>query len=195
MAVNRRLMVGLACVGLVAGVITATQLTGEDDVTSIDAVLDEPGASDIGDAGIGTNAPVEGTLLPSVTLTDLDGQDVSTDELLGLPLVVNVWFSTCQPCKREMPGFAAVDRDLGSEVRIVGINPNDGASTARSFARDLGVDYPTYLDSNGEFLSENGIATFPSTLFVDADGTIVRQVAGEITEAELRQIISDELLG
>jgi cytochrome c biogenesis protein CcmG, thiol:disulfide interchange protein DsbE len=195
MALNRRLMVGLAGLGLVAGIATAAVLAssgGDEGTTPTDAVLDQPGRYDL--APIGTNAPVEGQRLPAVMLTDLDGAEVNTDDLLGTPLVLNVWFSTCQPCKREMPAFAAVERDLGSRVRIVGINPNDTPSTAAAFAEQLGVGYPTYLDRNGEFLAQNGIATFPSTLFVDADGLIVRQTAGEITEAELRQIISDELL-
>lgn len=194
MAVNRRLMIALAGLGLVGGVATAAVLSSEgDDVTSLDAVLEEPGRYDMGP--IGTNAVVEGEVLPSTALVDLQGAELVTDDLLGTPLVLNVWFSTCLPCKREMPAFAAVDRDLGSRVRIVGINPNDGASTAARFAEELGVDYPTYLDSDGEFIAANGIATYPSTLFVDADGVIVRQVAGEITEAELRQIIDEDLLG
>lgn len=194
MAVNRRLVLALAGLGLVAGVATAALVSSDDDnTTSLDAVLDEPGRYEVG--GIGTNAPVEGDTLADVALVALDGDEISTSDLVGTPLVVNVWFSTCQPCKREMPAFAAIDRDLGTRVRIVGVNPNDGAAAAASFAEQLGVDYPTYLDRNGDFLAQHGIATFPSTLFVDADGVIVRQVAGELTEAELRQIISDELLG
>ena len=194
MAVNRRLMLALAGLGLAAGVATAAVVSSDgDDTTSLDAVLDEPGTYEVG--GIGTNAPVEGDALGDVSLIALDGSEITTADLIGTPLVLNVWFSTCQPCKREMPAFAAVDRDLGTQVRIVGINPNDGASTAAEFADELGVDYPTYLDRNGAFLAEHGIATFPSTLFVDAEGMIVRQVAGEVTEAELRQIIDEELLG
>lgn len=194
MAVNRRLVIALAGLGLVAGVATAALVSSsDDDTTSLDAVLDEPGRYEV--AGIGTNAPVEGDTLGDVTLAALDGTEIATSDLIGTPLVVNVWFSTCQPCKREMPAFAAVDRDLGTRVRIVGVNPNDGAATAASFAEQLGVDYPTYLDRDGEFLAAHGIATFPSTLFVDADGVIVRQVAGELTEAELRQIIDEELMG
>jgi thiol-disulfide isomerase/thioredoxin len=197
MAVNRRLMVGLAGLGLVGGLVTAAVLaSGSDDdsTTSLDAMLEQPGRYDYDIATIGTNAPIEGDTLATVVLRDLDGSPVNTADLIGTPLVLNVWFSTCQPCKREMPAFAAVDRDLGTSVRIIGINPNDSASTAASFADQLGVDYPTYLDTDGEFLTEHGIATYPSTLFVDSDGVIVRQVAGELSEAELRQIIDDELI-
>lgn len=182
---------------LVAGVATAAVYVvvtqDDDDTVPIDAVLDNPGTYEV--PGIGTNAPVMGTRLPDVTVRDLDGNEVSTADLLGTPLVINVWFSTCQPCKREMPHLAQVDAELGDEVQFIGINPFDNAEGAAAFAEEFGVEYPTYLDTDGEFTSANGIATYPSTLFVAADGTIVRQKAGEVTLDELRQLVETELLG
>ena len=182
------LVAGVASAGVYA---VATQ--DDDSTTSLDAMLEEPGTYEV--PGIGTNAPVVGLQLPDVTLVDLDGNEVSTADLLGTPLVLNVWFSTCQPCKREMPHFAALDAEMGDQIRFVGINPNDTAEGAATFAAEFGVKYPTLLDRNGAFTSANGISTFPSTLFVAADGTIVRQKAGELTEDELRRVIDEELLG
>jgi thiol-disulfide isomerase/thioredoxin len=194
-AVNRRLAFGLGAAALVGGVAVGALLNSDDDsdTVPIDAVLDTPGTYEV--PGIGTNAPVVGNLLPDVIVRDLDGNDVSTADLLGTPLVINVWFSTCQPCKREMPHLAQVDAELGDEVQFIGINPSDTAEGAAAFAEEFGVEYPTYLDTDGDFTSANGIATYPSTLFVDADGTIVRQKAGEVTLDELRQLIDEELLG
>jgi thiol-disulfide isomerase/thioredoxin len=196
-AANRRLALGLGAAALVAGVAVGALLNsggGDDgDTVPIDAVLDTPGTYEV--PGIGTNAPVVGNLLPDVIVRDLDGNEVSTADLLGTPLVINVWFSTCQPCKREMPHLAQVDAELGDEVQFIGINPFDNADGAAAFAEEFGVEYPTYLDTDGEFTTANGIATYPSTLFVAADGTIVRQRAGELTLDELRQLIQTELLG
>jgi thiol-disulfide isomerase/thioredoxin len=193
-AVNRRLALGLGAFALVGGVAVGALLSDDDDDTvPIEAVLDTPGAYEV--PGISTNSAVTGTRLPDVSVRDLDGNEVSTGDLTGTPLVVNVWFSTCQPCKREMPHLAQVDAELGDEVRFIGINPFDNADGAAAFAEEFGVEYPTYLDTDGEFTTANGIATYPSTLFVDADGTIVRQKAGELTLDELRRTIQDDLLG
>jgi thiol-disulfide isomerase/thioredoxin len=198
-AVNRRKVLVTALVGLVSGLAVGAVLGWAlapdpgDDSTSVDAVLDEPGEYQT--PGIGTNAPVQGTPFPDVALTDLDGFDTTTGAFLGQPLVVNAWFSTCQPCKRELPAFAEVAADYAGQVAFLGINPNDTTETATAFLQDYAITYPTLLDPNGTFLTEAGIATFPSTLFVAADGTIVRQKAGEITEDELREIIETQLLG
>ncbi len=46
------------------------------------------------------------------------------------------------------------------------------------------------FDTSGSFISDLGIATAPMTLFVDAQGIIVDQVAGEITADKLESLIA-----
>lgn len=164
---------------------TSTDVTAVDDI-----VLDKPGTSQI--PSIATNAPVQGTPLPVVDLTTNDGATVVTADLLGQPLVINVWNSTCGPCKKELPAFAAVHADYGDRVRFVGVNTLDVPEVNESFARERGVQYELLRDVDGAFTDAVGIATQPVTLFVAADGTIVRQT-GVLDEAQLRQYV-DELL-
>ena len=38
-------------------------------------------------------------------------------------MVVNLWYSTCPPCARELADFAAVEAEVGDDVRFVGVNP------------------------------------------------------------------------
>ena len=54
-------------------------------------------------------------------------------------MVVNLWYSTCPPCARELADFAAVDAEVGDDVRFVGVNPYDTATTMTRFAADRGV--------------------------------------------------------
>jgi thiol:disulfide interchange protein len=46
------------------------------------------------------------------------------------------------------------------------------------------------FDPSGEFISQLGIATAPTTLFVDATGNIVDQVSGEISAEKLQQLLT-----
>ena len=61
----------------------------------------------------GDNRDVDGEALPDVGLTGADGLEISASSLVGQPLVVNFWYSTCIPCKRELGEFAAVHREVG----------------------------------------------------------------------------------
>jgi thiol-disulfide isomerase/thioredoxin len=135
---------------------------------------------------------VQGTSLPTVDLTTNDGGTVVTADLLGQPVVINVWNSTCGPCKKELPAFAAVHAQYGDRVRFVGVNTLDVPEVNESFARERGVQYELLRDVDGAFTDAVGIATQPVTLFVAADGTIVRQT-GVLDEATLQQYV-DELL-
>ena len=195
MAGHRRLFVGSILAAIVVSVLGGWLLSRDDDDTGgiaavDDIVLAKPGTSQI--PSIGTNAPVQGTTLPTVDLSTNDGGTVGTADLLGQPLVINVWNSTCGPCKKELPAFAAVHAEYGDQVRFVGVNTLDVPEVNESFARERGVQYELLRDVDGAFTDAVGIATQPVTLFVATDGTIVRQT-GVLDEATLQQYV-DELL-
>lgn len=142
---------------------------------------------------IETNAVVKGELLPDVKVQMLDGTDVEVRSLVGQPMVINVWGSTCVPCQKELPDFAAAHLTYGDQVRFVGISFLGASDREESFARDRGVQYELLYDGDGAFINDVGIAAFPVTLFVSADGVIVRQT-GQLDEAALTQFIEDDLL-
>lgn len=142
---------------------------------------------------IETNADVEGDLLTHSTVQNLQGDDVDIASLVGQPMVINIWGSTCSPCKKELPDFAAAHLQYGDSVRFVGISYLPASNREENFARDRGVEYELLYDGNGEFVNDMGVAAFPVTLFVDASGRIVRQT-GQLDEAELIGFIESDLL-
>jgi thiol-disulfide isomerase/thioredoxin len=158
-----------------------------------DFVVPNDDTTDVTEPGIATNDDVVGRPLPDAPVQNLAGDTIQTAQLVGRPLVINIWFSTCAPCREELPAFASVSSDLGGDVDFVGINQFPASQTEEDFARGLGVTYPLLYDGDSEFISQLGIVRYPVTLFVDADGTIVRQ-SGQLDADELRGIITAELL-
>ena len=154
----------------------------------VDANLTNPGV--VQDPTIGTNAVANGEELPPINLPSVATGDLTAIFPQGRPLVINFWFSTCEPCRREMPALQAASQQLSGIVDIIGVNPNDTAEVAANWASDIGVTFPLYTDRDAELLTEVGIGTMPTTLFVSTDGVIVDTHAGEITAAELRAAIT-----
>jgi len=188
---RRRLLFGSLAVSAVLsvalGLVLARQSSdsGADDdvaVIDVDPTLARP--------SIGVNDKVEGTPLPDTTVRTLGGDAVATTSLVGQPLVINVWASTCGPCKAELPDFAAAHARFGDTVRFVGIDYLPPSDSEEQFARDKGVQYELLYDADGEFISAAGIATFPVTLFVDADGTIVEQT-GQLDEEQIATLVAE----
>lgn len=195
----RRLLVPVlltAAAGTAAALVTITLLADGARPVDGEFVLTEPGIYEQPTDEVNTD--VAGDVLPDVLLSDRDGGPVSLADFRGAPLVVNFWFSTCAPCRRELRDFAAVHAEVGDEVQFVGVDPFDTVEAMERFAADRGVAYDLLRDRgehDGRSLTDElGIVAYPVTLFVDADGRVLRQT-GEVDAAGLRDAIDELLLG
>ena len=178
---------------LIAAVVLAVSVGGgwlwsSASEPTLDAHLTTPG--EVPYPTIATNSAVAGTSLPEVSLLTLDNKTIESITLIGKPLILNFWYSTCEPCRREMPVLATSAVTHSSTVRFVGVNMNDSIETAQNFAKKYNVLYDIMFDPSGSFIGALGIGTAPMTLFVDAQGVIVDQIAGEITADKLESLIT-----
>jgi thiol-disulfide isomerase/thioredoxin len=195
--VNKRLLFGSLAVAI-AVVVAVSVITADrnDSSTAVTSDTDDDvtlsSSNDLSPT-IGTNAAVTGKSFPTVDVQTLAGDNFTTADLVGKPLVVNFWYSGCLPCKKELPAFASVQAKLGDQVRFVGIDALPGSASEEAFARDKGVQYELFYDTNGKLASAVGIAAWPQTLFVDSHGTIVEQT-GELTADKLESLIRTTLL-
>ena len=173
-----------ATISIVGGVWLAAAL---DDTPAIDGefVLDERGVFQQPSEEV--NGDSTGRRLPSIPLLDGDGDEVELASYGGRPLVINFWFSNCAPCRRELSDFATVHAEVGDTVQFVGIDPFDTPEAMVRFAEERGVTYDLLRD-DGSLSNELGIVGYPVTLFVSADGEILRQT-GEIDAETLRSLV------
>jgi peroxiredoxin len=178
--VSRNIVVIVASSALV--VVGSTWWVGRDVA---------PGPID--DVTIATNAMAIGRALPDVELVSLDGTPTRTTDLADGPLILNFWYSTCEPCRREMPALEAVHREFSGRVTMIGVNIADSPTAAANFVARYGVTFPILLDPAGRLTTAIGIGGAPTTLFVASDGRIVEQVAGEMTEVRIREIVREQL--
>lgn len=131
--------------------------------------------------------------LPDVQLSDLDGRSVSLRSFTGIPLVINYWYSTCPPCQEEMPALGAVATEFAGAVRFVGINTQDTAMVARRVAAERGAAFEHLLDRTGRSVDALALTGFPTTVFVDASGKVIRKERRALTADEVRRIIREDL--
>jgi cytochrome c biogenesis protein CcmG, thiol:disulfide interchange protein DsbE len=132
--------------------------------------------------------------LPALSGPALEGPALSTADFRGHILVVNVWATWCDPCRREQPALqrlSEVYADRG--VRFLGINYADDESKARRWIARFRVGYPSLKDPSGGFADDLGFVGLPDTYVVDAGGTIRYAIFGETSEEEVSGLI-DELL-
>jgi len=118
-----------------------------------------------------------------LTGTTLEGKPVDLADYRGRPVVVNVWWSGCGPCRTEMPLLQQASGDLAGKAAFLGINTRDGsAENGLAFERSVGATYPSVYAPDGRaLLAFPGLPRpLPSTVVLDAKGRISATISGPI---------------
>jgi thiol-disulfide isomerase/thioredoxin len=144
------------------------------------------------DTGSGTIAEV-GEPVPDVSWFTFDGGSASMADYEGRPLVVNFWASWCPPCITEMPAFEEVHRSLGDEVAFLGIDVQETAEDGQAFLEDVEVTWDLGRDPDGRVVRQMGGIGMPTTVLIDADGIVQEIHTGELSGAELSDLIDEKL--
>ncbi|MDE7495388.1 MAG: TlpA family protein disulfide reductase [Muribaculaceae bacterium] len=117
--------------------------------------------------------------LPSVTLTDINGNSVNTAELSndGKPMVISFFATWCKPCQRELKAIHEVYDDwqdeTGVKVIAVSIDEAQNAQKVKPLVEGKGWDYEVLLDTNSEFKRQLGVNDIPHVFVIDGEGNIV----------------------
>jgi thiol-disulfide isomerase/thioredoxin len=97
--------------------------------------------------------------LPSITLSDLDGKAVASDELAGQVVIVEIWATWCPPCRSTLRWLGAVERKYGDKVTTIGLAVESPEAEVRKFAREsklpvrIAMGTPDVVDRFGTFTS------------------------------------------
>lgn len=107
---------------------------------------------------------------PPFTLQDLQGQPVSLADLRGRTVVLNFWATWCGPCRMEAPAFAAF-AEAHPDIAVLGIVADGPPAKVRKVSDDLGITYPVLMGDEATFAAY-GVDTYPTTVVVNADGSV-----------------------
>jgi len=101
--------------------------------------------------------------------------------LIGKPLVLNIWGTWCGPCKAETQYLSTVYDELKPRVRFLGVDTEEvSRDSALAFAPHVRppMRYPSVVDNDkAVLLGLHGFVAVPSTVFVNPDGKVVKQVS------------------
>ena len=128
--------------------------------------------------------------------------DVTLAELVdgGKPVVVNFWAALCAPCRLEMPEFQRVHDARADEVTILGVDigPQWRLGTreeGEALLAELGITYPAGTTSDPEVNTKFGVLGMPTTVFIHADGRVLRTWTGALNEAKMNEIVDELVAG
>ncbi len=122
---------------------------------------------------------------------------LGTRDLRGIPVVLNIWASWCDPCRQEAPllerAWRAAGRPRG--VLFLGLDMQDATTDAHAFLRQFHIDYLNVRDPSNDVPVRYGATGVPETFFIDRKGMIVGHVIGVTNPAQLRAGMAAALTG
>ncbi len=130
---------------------------------------------------------VVGKLAPDFEWATPDGRTQRLSDLHGAPVVVNFWATWCVPCREEMPALERAAK-ADTTVRFLAVDLDEDGERIRGFFDGLALErLVPLLDVNAQAARRFGVASLPSTFFVDAAG-VVRdvEIGGPMSDARIR---------
>lgn len=132
---------------------------------------------------------------PSWSLPRLDGSLVNSEDLRGKVVVVDFWATWCPPCRAEIPGYIAMQRDLAAEgLVIVGVSlDEDGPAVVQKFADRMGINYELVMGDREVVRAFGGVQVIPTTFLIDRDGRVRHRKEGMMSREDYEAIVREVL--
>ena len=124
---------------------------------------------------------------PQFKLSDLDGEQILSENFKGSPTVINFWASWCIPCRQEAVELQQAWNEFSPHgLQMLGVAVGDTTTDAKKFIEKYGVTFLNAQDtSNGDLLLDFGVTGIPETFFIDSEGIIKKKHYGAVTYDEV----------
>jgi len=152
----------------------------------------KPPQADLSAVPVKVNYPA-----PELTLTDTQGISHSLAEYRGQVVLINLWATWCEPCKKEMPALQAFyDAHQPADGFVtLAINDGEPREDVLRFAEELELTFPIWLDPTS-IATAQAFKTIglPTSFVIDRSGAVRFYWVGAIDQETLEATISPILL-
>jgi len=146
--------------------------------------------------GGGAPEKLVGAEAPNFKLARLSGDQLDLHDFIdGRPALITFWGLACAPCRQEAPSLTELYNKYGKEFSIVAVNGyNDDHEAVAKYVADESLTHPIVLQ--GQTISDDlyHVGAYPTTFWVDRNGTIVDYEVGFFSTKRLEDRIVNLLV-
>ncbi len=129
--------------------------------------------------------------MPSLTLKNLQGQDVNLNDYRGKVVLVNNFAVWCPPCRAEMPELEAYYQENKAQgFEIVAIEAGQPLETVKQFVEGYNLSFAVLLDPQTKALAVFRNSALPNSVLVDREGKIRRTWVGGVDKKFLEEAVT-----
>jgi cytochrome c biogenesis protein CcmG, thiol:disulfide interchange protein DsbE len=128
---------------------------------------------------------------PQLALTDMEGNQVSLENLRDKVVLVNNWATWCPPCRAEMPTLEAYyQAHKDNDFTLVAVDSGEPAEVVARFVEEYSLTFPIWLDPGAKALRAFRNNSLPSSYVIDREGVIRLAWTGAISREMLEKHVT-----
>lgn len=163
--------------------------TDTEDKTDEDKVADESNDETSDEGSDGTTSDIDvGKPAPDFNIKTLSGENVSLSDYEGKIVLVNFWATWCGFCVKEMPDLDKFDKEH-DDVVVLAIDVMEEEDKVREYIEGGGYSFDVGLDLDGEVAKDYLISAYPTSYFIDTDGSLIGRVPGMLEYEQMLEIL------
>lgn len=131
-----------------------------------------------------------------IQMTTIEGNNISTNNLLGKVYLINFWATDCPGCIKEMPHLIKTyNKYKDNNFEILAISMHyDPPSRVMSYAQKNSLPFPVIMDIKKDIIKHfKKVKLTPTSILVNHEGKIVNTIIGEIEFKEFNQTVESLL--
>jgi|SRR5450830_31418 len=116
-----------------------------------------------------------GIPVPSFKIKTIDGQLITPSSTKGRVLIINLWATWCEPCRKEMPAIDAFYRQYHEQgVDVVAVSLDDRSDLDKVKAVMQSFSFPASMEKDADIDGFGRIWRVPVTFVIDRAGILRR---------------------
>jgi thiol-disulfide isomerase/thioredoxin len=133
-------------------------------------------------------------MAPPFTVSTINGQQISMDDLQGKVVLIDFWATWCGPCREALPHIRNVAKKFqGEPLVILSVSLDTDEQKWKDFVAKNEMTWPQYYDGGfiGPVARMFSVNAIPHTFTVDADGVLQDEHIGDASiEGKLKKLLA-----
>jgi thiol-disulfide isomerase/thioredoxin len=123
--------------------------------------------------------------------TTLDGDELTSDSLLGKTVLVQFWTTWCPHCRKDQSPVDSITRDFEDKGLVVlAVDVDESKNTVTKYLQKNPRSCQIALAKNTDLATLFPPSSFPTYVLIDHNGRMVGTKKGEAGEQGLRNLLS-----
>jgi peroxiredoxin len=115
-------------------------------------------------------------------IKDAAGKELKLADYRGNVVFLNFWYTTCAPCRQEMPDMERVNQTFKDrKFKMIPISTDTNFEDVQKFYEEFKLTtMSSYLDPGKQIATRYNVYKFPETYIIDANGIVLKHYIGGI---------------